>query len=347
MLRKDLHKIASYQPGKRHENAIKLSSNESSFPPAPQVYEAMAKAAGSANRYPDMVQWGLRVRLAEHLELTPEQIVVGIGSSALCQQLVQITCTPEDSVVFPWRSFEAYPIFANVVGAEAIAVPLTADGYNDLPAMAAAVTENTRLIFVCNPNNPTGTIISKQAFADFMEQIPSDIVVALDEAYIEFVREEDTPNAVELIKQYPNLIGLRTFSKAYGLAGARVGYAFGNPEIINSLQKVAIPFGVTAASQAGAIAALDAHQDMIERTEASIDQRDRVADFLKAARSQANFVWLPVESLPGTPQEVEAQLASKNILVRAFPEGIRITVSEAAEMDQLLQAWEELGLPHA
>lgn len=347
MLRNDLDKIAAYHPGRKHANAIKLSSNESSYPPAPQVYEAMAKVAGQANRYPDIVQWELREHLAEHLELTPEQIAVGTGSSALCQQLVQITCTTENEVIFPWRSFEAYPIFANVVGATPVPVPLTDAGYNDLDAMAAAVTDKTRLIFVCNPNNPTGTLVTRQAFAAFMDKIPSDVLVACDEAYIEFVRDADTPNALDLIQKYPNVVGLRTFSKAYGLAGARVGYAFGAPEIIGALQKVAIPFSVTSAAQAGAIAALDAHRDMQERTDEAVAQRDQVADFLQVARSQANFVWIPADHPAGGPHEIEEKLAQRDVLVRAFPEGVRVTITEASEMKAFMQAWQDAGLPHA
>ncbi|MGP6175107.1 histidinol-phosphate transaminase [Corynebacterium sp. A21] len=340
MIRADLADIPTYVPGKRLNNAVKLSSNEVATPPLTAAVQAMVAAAAGANRYPDMGAMALREALAGHLELDIAQLTVGCGSSALCQQLVQIAAGPGDEIIFPWRSFEAYPIFAQVVGATPVAVPLTEEGRHDLAAMAAAITERTRVIFLCNPNNPSGALISSAEFEDFMSKVPANVLVGLDEAYIEYVRSEDTPLAPEAIGRHPNLIGLRTFSKAYGLAGVRVGYAFGAPEIITALNKVAIPFAVNLVAQAGAVASLAAADELLERTDVIVEERERVATAVGARPSEANFIWLPTANAAS----IAAALIGENVLVRAFPEGLRVTVSTPAENDVFLAAWEKLNL---
>lgn len=340
LTRADLADIPAYVPGRQLPEALKLSSNEVSTPPLAAAAEAMATAATGVNRYPDMGALKLRTALAEHLELTLEQIAVGCGSSALCQQAVQIAAGPGDEVIFPWRSFEAYPIFTRVVGATPVGVPLLENGHHDLEGMAAAITDRTRVIFLCNPNNPSGALISSAEFESFMARVPGDVLVCLDEAYIEYVRTEDTPLATEAISRYPNLLGLRTFSKAYGLAGVRVGYAFGSPELIATLNKVAIPFAVSSVAQAGAIASLAAADQLLERTDVIVGERDRVADAVGARRSEANFIWLPTANAV----EIAAALMAEQVLVRAFPEGLRVTVASPEENDAFLRAWETLGL---
>lgn len=338
IVRADISEIPSYIPGKRLADALKLSSNEVTHPPLPAAVAAMAEAAAAANRYPDMGATDLIHAIAKHLKLRPEQVAVGCGSSALCQQLVQITCTTGDEVVFPWRSFEAYPIFARVAGATPRPVPLTADHRVDLPALAAAITPATRLVFVCNPNNPTGTTITKREFEEFMAVVPPTTLVALDEAYFEFVRTQDTPMGTEVVVKHENVVALRTFSKAYGLAGVRVGYAFGNPAIITALNKVAIPFGVSAIAQAGAIASLAGAAQLLERTNETVSERDRVARAIGAIPSEANFVWIPTE----TAATLAQQLADQGVIVRAFPEGVRITVTDHAEANRFLAAWNSI-----
>ena len=338
IVRADISEIPSYVPGKRLADALKLSSNEVAHPPLPAAVAAMAEAAAAANRYPDMGATDLVHAIAKHLKLRPEQVAVGCGSSALCQQLVQITCTTGDEVVFPWRSFEAYPIFARVAGATPRPVLLTADHRVDLPALAAAITPATRLVFVCNPNNPTGTTITKQEFEEFMAVVPPTTLVALDEAYFEFVRTQDTPMGTEVVVKHENVVALRTFSKAYGLAGVRVGYAFGNPAIIAALNKVAIPFGVSAVAQAGAIASLAGAAQLLERTNETVSERDRVARAIGAIPSEANFVWIPTE----TAATLAQQLADQGVIIRAFPEGVRITVTDHAEADRFLAAWNSI-----
>lgn len=344
MIRRDLQELPSYVPGRSDEQAIKLSSNESGHPPLPSVVAAMQAAATNANRYPDMAAVQLREALAQRLGLKRENIAVGTGSSALCQQLVNVTCLPGDEVVFPWRSFEGYPIFARIAGARPVPVPLDPEHRVSLRSMAEAITPKTRLIFVCNPNNPTGTTVSRHDFDEFMRFVPADVVVALDEAYVEYNLASESPVATDYLGEHPNLVGLRTFSKAYSLSGVRVGYAFGAASLIAALNKVAVPFSVSSVAQAGALASLAAEAELGERVEATIRERRRLAEALLgdgAVRSEANFVWLPAETLAhrGTPQQVAEQLADRGVLVRAFPEGIRITVTVAEEMDALLAAW--------
>lgn len=346
MIRKDLEHLPAYVPGARNDRAVKLSSNEIAEGPLPSVTAAMQRSLATINRYPDMGALELREALAQKLGLRIEQIAVGTGSSALCQQLVTITAQPGDEVVFPWRSFEAYPIFAQVAGATPVAVPLSADHRVDLPAMAAAITERTKLVFVCNPNNPTGTTVTEREWADFMAQVPSDVLVALDEAYVEYNQAADSPLATDEITTYPNVVGLRTFSKAYGLAGARVGYAFGPEDIITALNKVAVPFSVSSVAQVGAIASLQVQEELDARVAHTCVQRARLVDFLSAygtPHSETNFVWLPAERLTVTPQELAAKLADADVLVRAFAEGVRITVTNEEETRACIAAFEQVG----
>lgn len=336
MIRADLDNLPAYVPGKRDDDSLKCSSNETTQPPLLAAQKAMAAAAATTNRYPDMGAVDLKEALAEHLGVTRAQVAVGTGSSALCQQLVQITAQPGDEVIFPWRSFEAYPIFVQVVGATPVAVPLLDDGRHDLDTMAAKITERTRLIYLCNPNNPTGAALTNAEFEEFMAKVPADVVVGLDEAYFEYNRAEDTPVATEAITRYPNVVGLRTFSKAYALAGARVGYAFGAVNLIEALDKVAIPFSVSSIAQAGALASLAAADELMERTEVTVALRDEVADTVGARRSQGNFVWLP-------GQHLAADFARHGVLVREFPEGTRLTVTTEDEVRKLLDAWKALN----
>jgi len=341
IVRADISEIPSYVPGKRLADALKLSSNEVTHPPLPAAVAAMAEAATAANRYPDMGATDLVHAIAKHLKLRPEQVAVGCGSSALCQQLVQITCTTGDEVVFPWRSFEAYPIFARVAGATPRPVPLTADPRAGHPAPEGGDHPAAGPGFVCNPNNPTGTTITKQEFEEFMPVVPPTTLVALDEAYFEFVRTQDTPMGTEVVVKHENVVALRTFSKAYGLAGVRVGYAFGNPAIIAALNKVAIPFGVSAVAQAGAIASLAGAAQLLERTNETVSERDRVARAIGTIPSEANFVWLPTKTTE-TAATLAQQLANQGVIVRAFPEGVRITVTDHAEANRFLAAWNSI-----
>ena len=309
-LRPELADLPAYTPGRTVPGAIKIASNETVDGPLPSVRAAIEKATDNVNRYPDNGYVELKDRLAKHLDngaFAPERISVGCGSVSLCQQLIQITSTVGDEVVYGWRSFEIYPLQTRTAGATPVQVPLTDHAY-DLDAMLAAITDRTRLIFVCNPNNPTSTVVDPDALARFIEAVPSDILVALDEAYVEYIRDDMLPDSFGLVREHSNVVVLRTFSKAYGLAGLRVGYAVGDPDIITALGKVYVPFSATSISQAAAIASLDAADELLARTDAVVAERARVTAALREAGytvppSQANFVWL---ALPGRAQQFAA-----------------------------------------
>jgi histidinol-phosphate aminotransferase len=330
-----------YVPGKTVPGAIKLASNETVFGPLPRVRAAIERATDVVNRYPDNGCVELKAALAEHLgsDFAPEHVAVGCGSVSLCQQLVQITASVGDEVIFGWRSFELYPPQVQVAGASAIKVPLT-DQTFDLDAMLAAVTERTRLIFVCNPNNPTSTVIAPDALARFIQAVPSHILIAVDEAYVEYIRDGMVPDSLGLVRAHSNVVVLRTFSKAYGLAGLRIGYAIGHPDLVAALDQVYVPFTVSSLAQAAAIASLDAADELLARTDALVDERDRVSAGLRDAGfvlppSQTNFVWLPLG--PRTLNFVK-QAADARLVVRPYgTDGVRVSVGAPEENDALLR----------
>ncbi|KUH85854.1 MULTISPECIES: histidinol-phosphate transaminase [unclassified Mycobacterium] len=338
-LRPELADLPAYTPGRTVPGAIKIASNETVHPPLPSVRAAIEKAAGNINRYPDNGYVELKERLAKHVNFAPEHIAVGCGSVSLCQQLIQITSTVGDEVLFGWRSFEIYPLQVRTAGATAVPVPLT-DHTHDLDAMLAAITDRTRLIFVCNPNNPTSTVVEPAALASFVAAVPPHILIALDEAYVEYIRAPMLPDSFGLVRAHPNLVVLRTFSKAYGLAGLRIGYAVGDPDVITALGKVYVPFTATSISQAAAIASLDAADELLERTDAVVAERVRVTAALREAGytvpdSQANFVWLP---MPGRAQEFAEASADHRIIVRPYgDDGVRVTVAATHENDAFIE----------
>ena len=343
-LRPELADLPAYTPGKTVPGAIKIASNETVHAPLPSVRAAIEKAADNINRYPDNGYVELKNRLAKHVDFAPEHISVGCGSVSLCQQLIQITSTVGDEVLFGWRSFEIYPLQARTAGATPVPVSLTDYTY-DLDAMLAAITDRTRLIFVCNPNNPTSTVVDPDALARFVEAVPSHILIALDEAYVEYIRDGLLPDSFGLVRKHSNVVVLRTFSKAYGLAGLRIGYAVGDPDIITALAKVYVPFTATSISQAAAIASLDAADELLARTDAVVAERARVTTALRDAGytvppSQANFVWL---SLPGRAQEFANDSANSRVIVRPYgDDGVRVTVAAPHENDAFLafaQGW--------
>jgi histidinol-phosphate aminotransferase len=338
-LRPELADIPAYTPGKTVPGAIKLASNETVYGPLPSVRAAIDKATDNVNRYPDNGNVELRDHLAKHLDFPPEQISVGCGSVSLCQQLVQITCRAGDEVVFGWRSFEIYPLQVRLAGAVPVQVPLTENTY-DLDAMAAAITDRTRLVFVCNPNNPTSTVVDPHALTRFVAAVPPDVVIGLDEAYVEYIRDEMLPDSFGLVRAHPNVVVLRTFSKAYGLAGLRVGYAVGDSGLITALGKAYVPFSVGSIAQAAAIASLDAADELLARTDAVVAERRRVSAALRDAGytlppSQANFVWLP---LAGHTADFVASAADARIIVRPYgQDGVRVTVGAPHENDAFLE----------
>jgi histidinol-phosphate aminotransferase len=331
--------LPAYTPGKTVPGAIKLASNETVDGPLPSVRAAIEAATERINRYPDNGYVELRDHLAKHVNFAPEHIAAGCGSVSLCQQLIQITATVGDEVMFGWRAFEVYPLQVRVAGATPVAVPLR-DETHDLDAMLAAVTERTRLIFICNPNNPTSTVVDPDALARFVQAVRSDVLIVIDEAYVEYIRDGLVPDSLGLVRSHPNVVVLRTFSKAYGLAGARVGYAVGDPDVITALGKVYVPFTATSLSQAAAIASLNASDELMARTDAVVAERVRVSAALLAAgfelpSSQANFVWLPLG--PDRTLGFVEQAANARILVRPYGiDGVRVTIGAAEENDAFL-----------
>lgn len=344
-IRTALDTVPSYVPGKPAAQdgdgpAYKISSNENPYPPLPSVVDVVSRSAASMNRYPDMFASGLVDAIAGHLRVPAHHVVTGTGSVGVLGQIVQAVAGEGDDVVYPWRSFEAYPIVVGTSGARSVRVPLTADGRHDLPAMAAAITPSTRLVLVCTPNNPTGPAVHTQELLAFLDSVPDDVLVVLDEAYVEFVRDPHVPNGLEVYRTRPNVAVLRTFSKAYGLAGLRVGFAVAHDPVAQALRKTAVPFGVSGPAQSAAIASLAAAGELLDRVEAIVRERDRVLTQLRSQgwavpQSEANFVWLP---LGERSVRFAAAAASAGLSVRPFPgEGVRCTVAEPAANGILLE----------
>ncbi|MFF2805892.1 histidinol-phosphate transaminase [Streptomyces sp. NPDC058000] len=347
-LRAALDGIPTYKPGRPAATGgpvtYKLSSNENPYPPLPGVLESAVAAAGSFNRYPDMACTGLMAELADRFSVPVDHLATGTGSVGVAQQLIQSTSGPGDEVIYAWRSFEAYPIITQVSGATSVRVPLTSGEVHDLEAMLAAITERTRLIFVCNPNNPTGTVVRRAELESFLDRVPDDVLVVLDEAYREFVRDADVPDGIELYRDRPNVCVLRTFSKAYGLAGLRLGFAVAHPEVAAALRKTAVPFGVSQLAQEAAVASLRSEAALLERVDALVAERARVYDALVTQGwtvpvSEANFVWL---RLGDRTTEFAEACERAGVVVRPFAgEGVRVTIGEKPAMDLFLQAAEE------
>ncbi|GHB02996.1 histidinol-phosphate transaminase [Streptomyces termitum] len=346
-LRAELDGVPTYKPGKPAAAggpvAFKLSSNENPYPPLPGVLESALAAAGSFNRYPDMACTGLTAELAERFGVPVSHIATGTGSVGVAQQLLQATAGPGDEVIYAWRSFEAYPIITQISGATSVRVPLTDGEVHDLDAMAEAITDRTRLIFVCNPNNPTGTAVRRAELERFLDRVPSDVLVVLDEAYKEFVRDVEVPDGVELYRDRPNVAVLRTFSKAYGLAGLRVGFAIAHEPVAAALRKTAVPFGVSQLAQDAAVASLRAEDELLGRVGSLVAERKRVHAGLVAQGwtvpdTQANFVWL---RLGERTADFAAECERHGVVVRPFAgEGVRVTIGETEANDLFLKAAE-------
>ena len=324
--------------------SYKLSSNENPFPPLPQVLEA-AHQAVALNRYPDTTSGALRAELSTLLNVPAEDVVTGGGSlGALIQVLSAFAGTNDDGendeVVYAWRSFEAYPIVVETAGATSVQVPLLADGRHDLDAMAEAVTQNTSIVMLCTPNNPTGPVLRTAEVEAFLAKVPSNVLVIIDEAYQEFVRVDDAVDGIEMYRKYPNVLALRTFSKAHGLANLRVGYTVARPEITQYLRVTAVPFAVSTVAEAAAVASIQHMDAVLERVESLVQERERVVAALTAQgwelpESQANFVWL---GLGERAAEFAALAGERALSVRAFAgEGVRVSIGEVEGNDRFIQ----------
>ncbi len=352
-IRSSLSGLAPYRQGAQASpDAFKLSSNENPFASHPAVVQAIAGAA-QANRYPDATAYTLREALANFYGTTahpisPDEVHIGAGSVAIIAQLLSAVCEPGTNVVYAWRSFEAYPMLTQIAGADSRQIPLTETAGHDLDAMAAAIDENTRAVIVCTPNNPTGPIVTGEQFAAFVASVPSDVLIILDEAYSEFVTAADAVNGIQqrIWLEHPNVVVLRTFSKAYALAGLRVGYAIGTSEVLDLARVTAIPLSVTGAAVAAAEASLQPEVFTALQSQVAelVERRETLVAGLRAQGwqvpdAQGNFVWLGV----GAEGPALAQhLAEQGIIVRPLPGdtphtgGIRISVGEAESIERVL-----------
>ncbi|MFB8035653.1 histidinol-phosphate transaminase [Streptomyces sp. NPDC056004] len=346
-LRAELDGVPAYVPGKPAAAggpvAFKLSSNENPYPPLPGVMESALAAAANFNRYPDMACTGLMNELADRFGVPLSHLATGTGSVGVAQQLLQATSGPGDEVIYAWRSFEAYPIITQVSGATSVKVPLNEGEVHDLDAMADAITDRTRLIFVCNPNNPTGTVVRRAELERFLDRVPGDVLVVLDEAYREFIRDVEVPDGIEIYRDRPNVAVLRTFSKAYGLAGLRVGFAVAHEPVAAALRKTAVPFGVSQLAQDAAVASLRAEDELLGRVGSLVSERQRVQRALAGQGwtvpdSQANFVWM---RLGDRTADFAAACERAGVVVRPFVgEGVRVTIGEDEANDLFLKVAE-------
>ena len=344
-LRPEIVALPAYRQGQAADAAaFKLSSNENPFDPLPGVIEAV-QAETAFNRYPDASARTVRAALAARFGLTLDEVHIGAGSVALLAQLILAAAGPGDEVIYSWRSFEAYPSLVTVAGATSVPVPNRADHGHDLSGMAARITPRTRVVIVCTPNNPTGSIVTADEFDAFMAIVPRDLLVILDEAYIEFVTEATAVNGLAMLARYPNLVVLRTFSKAYGLAGLRIGYALGPVPILDAARATAIPLSVTAQAASAALASLERDGELMERVKAISTRRDALWQDLvdqgwDIPKPHGNFIWLPTKE---ATREVAERLGAAGLIVRPFhPEGIRISIGEEQAMHDLRRIAREI-----
>lgn len=339
LTRADLDALPAYVAGRTVPGAIKLASNEVPYGPLPGVVDAVAASIVGAHRYPDPGATALRAALSDRLGVDADRIATGCGSVALTEHLFRVTCLPGDEAIYAWRSFEAYPIIAATSAATSVRVPNTAEHAHDLPAMAAAVTDQTKLVVVCNPNNPTGTASRRAELDAFLDAVPPTVLVALDEAYREFVTDPDVPDGLATYGDRPNVVVLRTLSKAWGLAGLRVGYLIGSPEVAAAVRKVVTPFSTSAIAQAAALAALQASDEMQRRVDMITSERERVVAAVRKVYpdvpdTQSNFFWLP---LGDAATEFAQKCEESGVIVRAFAgDGVRVTISSPGENDAFL-----------
>jgi histidinol-phosphate aminotransferase len=321
---------------------FKLSSNENPYPPLPGVVQAAAAALEQMNRYPDFGSTVLVETLAAAWAVPVADLAVATGSSGLIYDLLRAYAGPGDEIVYPWLSFEAYPIA--VLGSEAtgVPVPLRADGTHDLDAMAAAITPRTRIVLLCSPNNPTGPALTQAEVDAFLLRVPSDVVVMLDQAYVEFVRLPGAVDGLATYRAHQNVVLMRTFSKAYGLAGLRVGYAIAPAPIAAALRATAIPFPVSLIAQAAAVASLGLGAELADRVETLVSERDRVLDGVRSAGwevpdAQGNFLWLPgadADALLAAAEEIGITVRP---LGTAEQRGVRISLGEPEANDRIIE----------
>ena len=344
-IRKVIQSLPGYKAGNQAQEVpglipYKLSSNENPVEPLPSVVSVIAQAALTVHRYPDPSASALTESISKFCGVDSEQIATGTGSVGVCQQIIQALCDADDEVIFAWRSFEAYPIITAIAGAKSVKVALTSSGDHDLPAMLTSITDKTRIIFICTPNNPTGNIVKHDDLVEFLEHVPSEVLVVIDEAYIEFNRDNSAVDSQKIIQAYPNVGLLRTFSKAYGLAGLRVGYFVGPQLVAEAVRKTAVPFGVSHVAQVAAIESLNNKDELMQRVESIVQTREWFEGQLRnlgfdLPDSQANFVWL---ALGERATDFATACNDVAVAVRPFAGlGVRISIGEKEALERVLQ----------
>lgn len=352
-----IQSLQPYQPGKpiselarefglQEENIVKLASNENPLGPSPKVLAAIEKALPELTLYPDGAGFSLKAALSKKLNVVQNQITLGNGSSDLIDFILRVFAAPSDHIIMSQHAFAVYKIQAAIIGLQVTEVPAINYGH-DLPGMLKAIKENTKVVFITNPNNPTGTWVSKQALTDFLNQVPKNVLVFLDEAYFEYVQQADYPNGIELLSQYPNLVVARTFSKAYGLAALRVGYGVCSAEIADLLNRVRPPFNVNSLALVAAEAALadtDYVAQSIATNSAGLKQLETAFNQLNIefVPSVANFIAFRIPA-PHKAGEVFQQLLAKGVIVRPIagyemPEHLRVSVGTTAENQTFIDA---------
>ncbi|MFK8849855.1 histidinol-phosphate transaminase [Streptomyces sp. Ac-502] len=321
----------------------RLALNETPYPPLPEVRKALADSVAEINRYPQFYADDLMEVIAAWRGVSVDSVMVGSGSVGVALQALQAYIQePGDQVLYAWRAFDAYPIIADMAGAERVEVPLTPDGEQDLPRMREAVTDRTRVVILCNPHNPTGTVIGHKALDDFLTSLPQDVLVILDEAYTEFACDaDDLPQGLDLLRAGHHVLSLRTFSKAYGLAGLRIGYGLAAPEVVKRVRAMSVPYSISELAHTAVAASIGAEADLDRRITEISTERARVQAGLRAQgwrvlESRANFVWLDE---PERAASFHAACADRGVQVRLYPdEGIRLTIGTADSNDLVLAA---------
>lgn len=341
--------IPAYVPKPPHPPATgtshRLYLNENPCPPLPSALATISWAASRTNHYPGIHPEQLTDALARKLDVPLAHVITGPGSVGIYQQIGQAMLSPGDEVVYAWPSFEAFPIVVRMAGAVPVEVPLK-DETHDLEAMAAAITPRTTMVLLCVPNNPTGRAVGSTELKRFLGRVPSHVLVVLDEAYFEFCQAPEAPDGVELHRDRPNLVVLRTFSKAYGLAGLRVGYGVAHPEIADALRKCAVPCAVSRIAEQAALAALDAETELFEQVNRITSERERLREaFIRQGwnipPSETNFLWMP---LGEDSDPMAAALEQRGLLVRSFSgAGLRITVGSPEANDLLIAVLDGLA----
>lgn len=355
LIKPHIRNLTAYEPGKPMvelerelgiRESIKLASNENPLGPSPKAVEAMRQALNEVNRYPDGASFALRKALSARLGVAENQLVFGCGGDEILELVAKTVIGPGDEVVYGWPSFAMYPIVIQGMGAEGVQVPLTPEFVHDLDAMAAAVTDRTRLVMVCNPNNPTGTSVAAKAFKRFVAALPADVILVVDEAYFEFVRRPDFPDVISLLSKRPGTLVLRTFSKIYGLAGIRIGYGICDAAFASYLERARHPFNVNRLAEVAALAALD-DEDHVRRT---LELNETGIEYLTAELGKIGIETWPTDAnfiLARTGTDVFEALLQKGVIVRpmngfGLTEHVRISIGLPEENERLIKAVAEV-----